>query len=205
MNRQYFVTGIGTDIGKTVVSAILAEALQAHYWKPIQAGDLENSDSIKVQTLCSNEVTIIEENFRLKTAASPHSAAKIDGINIKLSDLKFPLIEGNLIIEGAGGVMVPINDKGDLFIDYIDHLKLPVIVVSRNYLGSINHTLMTIEALKNKGLEILGIIFNGDENIASENIILKITNLPCIAKIPAVECVNQEFILEQAKKINLDF
>jgi len=205
MNRQYFVTGIGTDIGKTVVSAILAEALQAHYWKPIQAGDLENSDSIKVRNLCSNAVTIIEETFRLKTAASPHSAAKIDGINIKLSDLKFPLIDGNLIIEGAGGVMVPINDKGELFIDYIDHLKLPVIVVSRNYLGSINHTLMTIEALKNRGLEILGIIFNGDENIASENIILKITDLPCIAKIPAVEYVNEQFIIDQAHKINLDF
>jgi dethiobiotin synthetase len=205
MNRQYFVTGIGTDIGKTVVSAILAEALQAHYWKPIQAGDLENSDSIKVRNLCSGAVTILAESFRLTTAVSPHLAAKIDGININLLDLKFPLINGNLIIEGAGGVMVPINDEGELFIDYIDLIKLPVIVVSRHYLGSINHTLMTIEALKKRGLEILGIIFNGDENIASENIILKITDLPCIAKIPAVENVNKQFILEQASKINLDF
>jgi dethiobiotin synthetase len=205
MNRQYFVTGIGTDIGKTVVSSILAEALQAYYWKPIQAGDLENSDSIKVRNLCSNAVTIIEETFRLKTAASPHLAAKIDGINIELLDLKLPLIDGNLIIEGAGGIMVPINEKGDLFIDYIDLLKLPVIVVSRHYLGSINHTLLTIETLKNKGATILGIIFNGEENSESEQIILKISKLQCLAKIPHSEKIDGEFIQTQATKIALNF
>ena len=135
MSKQFIITGIGTDIGKTVISAILAEALNANYWKPIQAGDLENSDSIKIKKLCSDNVKIIPELFKLSNPLSPHAAAKIDEIKITLDQLNLPSIEENLIIEGAGGIMVPLNDEGLLLIDLIELWKIPVIVISKNYLG----------------------------------------------------------------------
>ena len=109
MSKQFFITGIGTNVGKTIVSAIVAESLAATYWKPIQAGDLEYSDSIKVNTLTSDQVQVLPEKFRLNTPASPHFAAEIDGVDIQKSDFILPTVEGNLIVEGAGGLMVPIN------------------------------------------------------------------------------------------------
>ncbi len=205
MNKQYFVTGIGTGIGKTVVSAILAEALEARYWKPIQAGDLENSDSIKIRSLCSDKVTVLEEAFKLKTALSPHLAAKIDGIKINLSDLKPPSIVGNIVIEGSGGILVPINDDGILFVDYIKSIDFSVILVSKHYLGSINHTLLTIETLKNREINIAGIIFIGEENKESEQIILSISKLKCLARIHFSSTIDSEFIKVQAEKICLNF
>lgn len=146
MNKifKYVITGIGTDVGKTVVSSILAEALKASYWKPIQAGDLDNSDSIKVNRF-TDSVRVLEEVFRLSEPMSPHAAAEIDGVEITKDDLSLPEVEGNLIVEGAGGIMVPVNSKGLTFADLIEHWNLPTIVVSRHYLGSINHTLMTVE------------------------------------------------------------
>ena len=199
MNKKYIVTGIGTDIGKTVVSAILAEALNAFYWKPIQAGDLENSDSIKVKSLCSKEITIVQEAYRLSKAMSPHAAANID--EIKIEKIKIPNLKGNLIIEGAGGLMVPLNNDGLLYIDLIGEWKLPIILVSKHYIGSINHTLMTAEILKNKKIQVEGIIFVGDENIPTESIILKQTKLKYITRIPFVKEVTKEFIQKEAIKI----
>ncbi len=199
MNKKYIVTGIGTDIGKTVVSAILAEALNAFYWKPIQAGDLENSDSIKVKSLCSKEITIVPEAYRLSKAMSPHAAANID--EIKIEKIKIPNLKGNLIIEGAGGLMVPLNNDGLLYIDLIEEWKLPIILVSKHYIGSINHTLMTAEILKNKKIQVEGIIFVGDENIPTESIILKQTKLKYITRIPFVKEVTKEFIQKEAIKI----
>lgn len=199
MNKKYIVTGIGTDIGKTVVSAILAEALNAFYWKPIQAGDLENSDSIKVKSLCSKEITIVPEAYRLSKAMSPHAAANID--EIKIEKIKIPNLKGNLIIEGAGGLMVPLNNDGLLYIDLIEEWKLPIILVSKHYIGSINHTLMTAEILKNKKIQVEGIIFVGNENIPTESIILKQTKLKYITRIPFVKEVTKEFIQKEAIKI----
>ena len=204
MAQQYIVTGIGTDVGKTVISAILSEALKATYWKPIQAGDLDNSDSIKVNNWTTDKVTVLEEKFRLNSPMSPHAAAAIDGVEIQITDIQKPELEGNLILEGAGGIMVPINEKGDTYLDVFEQLNLPIIIVSRNYLGSINHSLMTIEMIQNRGIEIKGIIFSGPSNEATENIILSKTKTKCLARIPEANEVNKAFIQAQAEKIALD-
>jgi dethiobiotin synthetase len=198
-NKKFIVTGIGTDIGKTVVSAIITQALDASYWKPIQAGDLDNSDSLKVQNWTTDSVTILPEVFQLSQPMSPHAAAEIDGVEIAKEALQLPLVEGNLIVEGAGGLMVPLNKKGLLLIDLFEEWNLPVIVVSRHYVGSINHTLLTFEALKNRKINIEGIIFVGDKNEATESFILNYTDLKMIARIPLTNKVNTEFIQNQAR------
>lgn len=179
---KLFITGIGTDVGKTITSAIITQALEADYWKPVQAGDLDNSDSHKIQRYISNDKTIIHENsYKLNTPASPHLAAKIDGITIDLKKIIEPKTENHLVIEGAGGLLVLLNDN-DTIIDLIkDDYK--IILVSRHYLGSINHTLLSFEALKSRNLKVAGIIFSGDENQASEEIILNKTQAKFIGRI----------------------
>ena len=179
---KLFIIGIGTDVGKTITSAIITQALEADYWKPVQAGDLDNSDSHKIQRYISNDKTIIHENsYKLNTPASPHLAAKIDGITIDLKQIIEPKTENHLVIEGAGGLLVPLNDN-DSIIDLIkDDYK--IILVSRHYLGSINHTLLSFEALKSRNLKVAGIIFSGDENQASEEIILNKTQAKFIGRI----------------------
>ena len=199
MSKKYVITGIGTDVGKTVVSSIIAETMRASYWKPVQAGDLDNSDSIKVERY-TDRVQVLPEAFRLTEPMSPHAAAEIDGVEIQMHDLKVPEVEGNLVIEGAGGLMVPINSSGLTYADVFGVWKIPAIVVSKHYLGSINHTLMTIEILKGRGVEIAGIVFVGDENLASESIILKITGVKMIARVPWVDEVNEEFVCDQAQQ-----
>lgn len=179
---KIFITGIGTDVGKTIASAIVVEALEADYWKPIQAGDLDCSDTQKVKSKISNDKSQFHDNsYKLKTPASPHLAAKLDGITIDLKQIKDPQTGNHLVIEGAGGILVPLNDA-DCVVDLIQK-EYKVIVVSRHYLGSINHTLLTIEALKNRKITISGIIFSGDENKATEEIILKKTGAKFIGRI----------------------
>jgi dethiobiotin synthetase len=179
---KLFITGIGTDVGKTVASAIVTEALEADYWKPIQAGDLDASDTHKVKSRISNKKSQFHSNaYALNTPASPHYAASIDGVVIDLKNIKEPKTDNHLVIEGAGGVLVPLNDT-DCVIDLIQK-EYKVILVSRHYLGSINHTLMTFEALKSRGIAIAGIIFSGDENKATESIILTKTRAKMIGRI----------------------
>ncbi|MBF6641644.1 dethiobiotin synthase [Flavobacterium sp. J49] len=179
---KIFITGIGTDVGKTVASAIVTQALKADYWKPIQAGDLDHSDSHKVKTLVSNDQSVFHKNaYALHTPASPHLAAAIDGITIDLKQIQEPQTDNHLVIEGAGGVLVPLNDA-DCVVDLIQK-DYKVIVVSRHYLGSINHTLLTLEALQNRNIKVAGIIFSGDENQATETIILHKTGIHCIGRI----------------------
>jgi len=194
---KLFITGIGTDVGKTIAAAIVTEALNADYWKPIQAGDLEESDSHKIKKYLSNGTTVIHANsYAFKTPASPHLAAELDDIVVNLSDIKEPQTANHLVIEGAGGIYVPLNDN-----DTIANLIKPdykVIVVSRHYLGSINHTLLTVEALKHRGITIAGIIFNGDENAASESIILKKTGLAMIGRIENEPYFDQNVIADYA-------
>ena len=199
MSQRFAVTGIGTDVGKTVVSAILAESLQANYWKPVQAGDLDNSDSTKVERYTSN-VNLLPEKFKLTEPMSPHAAARIDGVQIAKEDLNLPAVSGNLIVEGAGGLLVPFNDDGLLFADLLEYWGLPTIVVSRHYLGSINHTLLTMETLKKRGVEVAGIIFVGDENSETEQIIKSVTGVKVLGRIPIAEELNGKFIQEQAKQ-----
>ena len=179
---KLFITGIGTDVGKTITSAIITQALQADYWKPIQAGDLDNSDSHKIQRYIANDLTIIHSNsYKLNTPASPHLAAAIDGITIDLKNIIEPKTNNHLVIEGAGGILVPLNNN-DYIIDLIK-IDYKIIVVSRHYLGSINHTLLTFEALKSRNLTVAGIIFSGDENKATEEIILNKTKAKFIGRI----------------------
>ncbi len=179
---KLFITGIGTDVGKTIASSIIVEALEADYWKPIQAGDLDNSDSHKVGKYVSNAISKFHKNsYALNTPASPHLAAKIDGITIDINKIIEPKTKNHLVIEGAGGIFVPLNNS-DCVIDLIQP-DYKVVVVSRHYLGSINHTLMTIEILKSRKLNVAGIIFSGDENKSSESIILEKTNVPMIGRI----------------------
>lgn len=182
MMQNIFITGIGTDVGKTIVSSIIVQALEADYWKPIQAGDLDAGDAHSIQKLIDNQKTIIHPNaYALKTPASPHFAASEDGITIELNKIQRPETQNTLVIEGAGGILVPLNDS-DTILDLILQ-EDKIIVVSRHYLGSINHTLLTIEVLKNKGFNILGIVFNGNENKATEAIILQKTGLPMIGRV----------------------
>lgn len=195
----YLVTGIGTDVGKTVVSAILTKALDATYWKPIQAGDLQNSDSIKVKSLAG--CNVIPELYRLSRPMSPHAAAEIDGLKINLADIQIPQVKGNLVIEGAGGIMVPINNKGETFLELFEQWNQPIIVVSRHYLGSINHTLLTIESIRNKGLMIEGIIFVGDASPTSESIIATCTECRIIGRIPWTDSIDANFIEIQASNL----
>ncbi|MES2864602.1 MAG: dethiobiotin synthase [Bacteroidota bacterium] len=179
---KLFITGIGTDVGKTIASSIIVEALEADYWKPIQAGDLENSDTNKVEKYISNSKTKFHKNsYELNTPASPHLAAEIDAITIDIKKITEPKTKNKLVIEGAGGIFVPLNNT-DCVIDLIQ-ADYKVIVVSRHYLGSINHTLMTIEILKSRKLNVVGIVFSGDENTSSESIILEKTGVSMIGRI----------------------
>lgn len=193
---NYFVTGIDTDSGKTLVSAILCEALQADYWKPVQAGLPRDADTIN-KLITNTKTRIHPETFLLKTPASPHAAAKIDGIKISLNDFKIPETENHMVIEGAGGCLVPLNDT-DFIIDLIRHLNTEVILVADLYLGSINHTLLTIEALKNRNIRIRGVIFNGEANHESEQIILKHAGVPVLLKIKKEDQVNPKVVLKYA-------
>ena len=194
---KLFITGISTDVGKTIASAIIVEALEADYWKPIQAGDLDNSDTHKVKSQISNTKSQFFENiYALNTPASPHFAAELDGISIDIQQIIEPQTKNNLVIEGAGGIFVPLNET-DCVIDLIQP-DYKVIVVSRHYLGSINHTLLTIEALQNRKLNIGGIIFSGNENKASESIILNKTGINCIGRIDQEPYFDQNVIREYA-------
>ena len=194
---KLFITGISTDVGKTIASAIIVEALQADYWKPIQAGDLDISDSHKIKSLVSNAKTKVHPNcYKLNTPASPHFAAELDGISIDIKQINEPKTQNHLVIEGAGGILVPLNDA-DCIVDLIKP-DYKVIVISRHYLGSINHTLLTIEALKSRNINIAGIIFSGQENKSSESIILNKTGIKCIGRIEQEPYFDKNVIKEYA-------
>ncbi len=201
MMKGVSIVGIGTDVGKTVVSAIISEALSACYFKPAQAGDLDNSDSMKVERLTSDRVTVAPEVFRLKTPMAPHGAAKIDGVEMRVSDIEFPRTDQPLVLEGAGGLMVPLNENNETFLDIYKKSGLPIVVVSRHYLGSINHTLLTIDRLKLEGLNILGVVYVGDENEVTESIIERNTGIKQLARIPLTEDLNPAFIKAQSAKL----
>ena len=200
-----FITGIGTNVGKTVVSAIVTEALQADYWKPIQAGFIDGTDALQVQSLISNtQTTIHPEVYKLQLPASPHIAARQEGVSIDLQNIvncQPSTVNHQLVIEGAGGIMVPLNDT-QFVIDLIEQLQAKVILVSRNYLGSINHSLLTANICKHRGINVIGWIFN-DQYLDYENEIVAWSGYPKIASIPFVENVDKVFVLQQANSIRL--
>jgi dethiobiotin synthetase len=194
--KRFFVSGIGTDVGKTIASAIFAESLEADYWKPIQAGSLNNTDTMKVRSLISNSKSVIHpETFRLSQPMSPHAAAEMDQLKMKLEDFILPETTNTLIIEGAGGVMVPLNDAS-LMIDLIEKLHAAVILVSSNYLGSINHTLLSVSALRSRNIPIAGIVFNGKTTPSSEEYILKYTGLKCLLNMEEEKTIDKNILLK---------
>ena len=194
MSNSYFITGIGTDVGKTVVSSILCELLHATYWKPIQSGDLQNSDSKKIQQWLNNTVEIIPEAYLFSEALSPHVASKIDGVSINPAMLNLPKTAGNLIVEGAGGWLVPINESGITFADLAEQWNIPIILVSRHYLGSINHTLLTIESIRSRNVNIHGIIYVGEPLPDTCEIIEKITGVKTLFSVPLFDKVDTDTI-----------
>ncbi|HWZ13730.1 MAG TPA: dethiobiotin synthase [Mucilaginibacter sp.] len=201
--RPLFVTGIGTGIGKTLISAILVEKLKADYWKPVQSGDLDNSDTLTVQNLVSNTISVFHpEAYRLTQPYSPHKSAVIDGVIIDPGKFSLPETNNTLIIEGAGGLMVPLNDQF-LMIDLIKQFDAEVILVSQNYLGSINHTLLSIDALKHRDIPIKGIIFNGPEDNSSETFILNYSKLKKLGHIPWFEKIDNATVNEGVTYLTL--
>lgn len=203
MSNIYFITGIGTGIGKTIVSAILTEKLNADYWKPIQSGDLDISDSLFIKHLISNTKTVIHpERYRLSQPLSPHLSARLDGLEITTATTQLPETNNNLIIEGAGGLMVPLNDK-ELILDLIKTFEAKVIVVSQNYLGSINHTLLTLEVLKTNQIDVAGLIFNGSPNKETENYIANYSNVNIIGKVPSITTIDKESVKAAGQYIDL--
>ena len=194
--KRIFVTGTSTEVGKTLAAAIITEALQADYWKPIQAGDLNNSDSHKIAALISNKKTQIHPNsYALNTPMSPHAAAEIDGLSIQLNKIKEPLTTNHLVIEGAGGLLVPLNDT-ETILDLLQP-NYKVVVVSRHYLGSINHTLLTIGWLQKAGFKP-ALIFSGDPHPTTEAIILKKTGVGLVGRIKNEKKINKQTIKKYA-------
>ena len=196
---RIFVTSIDTNVGKTVCSSILCAGLGYDYWKPVQCGDLDFSDSMKVKSY-SPLTKVHAESFQLNAPMSPHEAAKLENMDISINDFKLPKSE-EIIIEGAGGVMVPLNYKGNMIVELASMFEAKVIIVFKNYLGSINHTLLTIDKVKSVGLDILGLLVVGDEVTSSERIIEDATQMNIISRIPIVDRVNQKWVKEQGLKV----
>ncbi|MBP7477133.1 MAG: dethiobiotin synthase [Chitinophagales bacterium] len=198
------IAGIHTGIGKTICSAVICQALGYDYFKPVQAGDLDNSDSIAIKNLVSNPHCVIHpESYRLQIPASPHYAAEREGITIEKEKIILPQTQNNLLVETAGGVMSPLATNF-LNLDLIEHLALPVILVSNNYLGSINHSLLSFLALQSRNIDIRGIVFSGKKNSASESFILEHTQLPLLFSIPQFEDLNSQTIARFAQTISID-
>lgn len=203
VKRNLFVTGIGTGIGKTLISAILTEKLKADYWKPVQAGELDNSDTLKVKSLVSNPISVFHpETYKLTQPFSPHKSAALDGLEVDPKQFILPKTDNTLIIEGAGGLMVPLNNSF-LIIDLIKQLNAEVILVSQNYLGSINHTLLSAQALKQYRIPVGGIIFNGDKDAYSEDFILQYTGFKLLGYIPKYTALNKVTIITSGDNIIL--
>jgi len=189
---RFIVTGTDTDIGKTVFAAGLAGALGARYWKPVQAGIDPEGDKEAVARLANLPADhILPEAYRLKTPASPHLAARLDGVEISLDKLALPPIDGPLVVEGAGGVLVPVSETL-LMADIFAHWGLPVILCARTALGTINHSLLSIEALRSRGVPLAGIAFIGDAHAENERIIPALGNVPSLGRLPRLDPLNAQ-------------
>ncbi len=192
MFERYFITAIHTDSGKTLVSTIFAQALHADYWKPIQAGYPRDTDTV-MQFLQNKKSKIHKEAYLLQAPMSPHAAAKLEHLEIHPENILMPQTENTLIVEGAGGVLAPISEN-HFVIDIAEKFDLQIILVCNIYLGSINHSMLTINELKRRKLPVRGIVFNGPENIETENFILKHAGYPCLLRIRQEKTITQEII-----------
>ena len=201
---KYFITGIGTNVGKTIVSAILTEALQADYWKPIQSGTIDGKDADVTQSYISNSITIIHpETYSLKAPLSPHFAAELENIMIDMNHINLPVTSNKLIIEGAGGLLVPINDVYCV-IDVAKKCQSDIILVISNYLGCINHSLLSINYLLQHQYPIKAVVFNGTfEKQVKQAILNHVPQWVAIIDIPTLSVLSKESIKECAAGIDL--
>jgi dethiobiotin synthetase len=202
--NKYFITGIGTGVGKTIVSAILTEALQGDYWKPIQCGMDGGTDTERVAELISNSRSVLhKESYCFKAPVSPHWAAELEYEKIRPDKLILPETNSHLIIEGAGGLMVPLTDQ-TYAIDMAREFEAGVILVCKNYLGCINHSLLSIDYLLRNEFEVKGIILNGNFDKAVKAAICNYSEVPLLAEIPEIYEVTKETVLIHAQNINLN-
>jgi dethiobiotin synthetase len=206
--KPVFISGIGTGVGKTLVAAVLTEALKADYWKPVQAGFDPGTDSILMASLISNtETRIYPETYKLKLAASPHIAAREENQRIELQrildDYRTKDSVRPLIIEGAGGLLVPLNEN-EFVLDLVKKLDARLILVSRNYLGSINHSLMTAAICRQTGLDVAGWVFN-DQYLHYEPEIAGWSKYPILFSLPKMEEVSRRSVLELSGRIDLSY
>ncbi len=200
MKQKIFITGINTEVGKTVASAIITEALEADYWKPIQSGELSHTDSMKVaQWVCNKKSEIHPEFYQFQAPESPHFAASLENKSIQNSDFHYPKTDNYLVIEGAGGICVPINNE-EFFIDQLPK-NTPIILVSKNELGSINATLLSLYYLHNEGFLRVGVLFNGEKKTSTESIIAYKTKFPILGRIKWTDSVDQEFVYLEAQRL----
>ena len=195
MTHAVVVTGTDTDVGKTVFAAALTCALGAHYWKPVQAGLDPGSDAASVAALGVPGDRVLPEAYRLTTPCSPHRAAEIDGVVIDPARLALPDVEGPLVVEGAGGALVPVTRRL-LYADLFARWGRPVVIVARTALGTINHSLLTIEALRSRGVPILGIAFNGDANPDSEATIAAIGGVRALGRLPRLYALDPDTLAQ---------
>lgn len=194
------IAGIHTGIGKTISSAVIAEALGADYWKPVQAG-LEERDVVQLRSLLTNgEQRVYDEAVFLSQPISPHAAAAVDGIEIDYTKFTWPMTKKLLVVETAGGVLSPMTAKHTMA-DFIRDFSMPTLLVAQNYLGSINHTLMSVESLKSRGVELLGLVMNGHENRSSEEFIEQYSGVKVVARVPHFENINKEVIAQAAAEV----
>lgn len=200
---KFFVTGIGTGIGKTYVSSVLTEALKADYWKPIQCGTSEGTDTEKVKALISNSESVFHnEAYCFADPVSPHIASASENVKIKMDGMVIPHVKKHLIIEGAGGLMVPLNDNA-FAIDLAREFEAEVILVCRNYLGCINHSLLSIDYLLRNEFQVKGIILNGNFDKGEKSAIMNYSELPVLAEFAEVNNVTKETVLSQSRLVNI--
>ncbi len=197
---RFFITGTGTGVGKTIVAAILLTGLKYHYWKPIQSGMEEETDTSVVHRLSGLSPSFfMDEAYCLPKAASPHISAAAAGVKIEFTHLNLPADSPNIMVEGAGGLLVPIN-RNRLMIDLISHLQLPVIIVTKSGLGTINHTLLSLEALQKRHIPVLGVIMNGIRNGGNRRAIEEYGHSPVLAEIEPLTVLNSTSLQEAFKK-----
>jgi len=199
----FFVTGTDTDVGKTVVSAWLLAHLDACYWKPVQAGTEPETDSATVRRLAEVEADrIVPEAYLLSEPIAPHEAAQRSGIAIDMAKLVPPPCDRPLVVEGAGGLMVPLTDEAYV-VDLATELHLPLILVTRSTIGTINHTLLSLEAIRRRGLPLAGVVINGPETPHNRAAIECYGQVEVIAEIPWLETVSRSTLLAIQPELDL--
>ena len=197
--KGLFVTGIGTDVGKTIASAVIVKALQADYWKPVQCGDLDNTDTHKVKKLTGCKIH--PETYRLQAPMSPHAAAEKENVQLKLSEINLPKSDNHIVVEGAGGIMVPFSST-ETYLNLMLKLSLPIVLVTRHYLGSINHTMLSWSVLKAAGINVVALVISGKPHETTEQYFSTQMDVPFI-RISELDEVNEAGISREAERLKM--